>query len=103
MGSLPPANTQQWLTFSLNSEPSKIQFTIYSPEQEFRISRLIKPFCRPEHVDTFDEKELSRVQDLLDRDTLQTRWLNRTNPLGRHYSEFEQIVARTGLAFRPIR
>ena len=47
-------------------------------------------------LDTFDDKELARVENLLNTDGQQARWLNWTNPLGRHYSEFtsEQLVAR---------
>jgi len=102
VGSLPPANTQQWPTFGLN--PETFDDPIYNlqiPEEEFQDLVSAPIFYKAisadlNSLDTFDEKELSRVQDLLDSDRRQTRWLNWTNPLGRHYSEFtpEQIVAR---------
>ena len=102
MGSLPPANTQQWPTFSLN--PETFEDPIYNlqiPEDEFNDLISAPIFYKAiatdmTTLDDFDEKELSRVQALLEQNDQQPRWLNWTNPLGRHYSEFtpEQIVAR---------
>ncbi len=102
VGSLPPANTQQWPTFGLN--PETFEDPIYNlqiPQQEFEDLVSAPVFYKAIATDlsaleTFDEKELTRVQDLLETSDQQPRWLNWTNPLGRHYSEFtpEQIVAR---------
>ncbi len=102
VGSLPPANTQQWPTFSLN--PETFDDPIYNlqiPEDEFNDLISAPVFYKAiatdmTTLDDFDEKELSRVQTLLEQNDQQPRWLNWTNPLGRHYSEFtpEQIVAR---------
>ncbi len=102
VGSLPPANTQQWPTFSLN--PETFEDPIYNlqiPGDEFNDLISAPVFYKAiatdmTTLDDFDEKELSRVQTLLEQNDQQPRWLNWTNPLGRHYSEFtpEQIVAR---------
>ena len=102
VGSLPPANTQQWPTFNLN--PETFEDPIYNlqiPEEEFNDLISAPIFYKAiatdmTTLDDFDEKELSRVQALLEQNDQQPRWLNWTNPLGRHYSEFtpEQIVAR---------
>lgn len=102
VGSLPPANTQQWPTFSLN--PETFEDPIYNlqiPEDDFNDLISAPVFYKAiatdmTTLDDFDEKELSRVQALLEQNDQQPRWLNWTNPLGRHYSEFtpEQIVAR---------
>ena len=102
VGSLPPANTQQWPTFSLN--PETFEDPIYNlqiPGDEFNDLISAPVFYKAiatdmTTLDDFDEKELSRVQALLEQNDQQPRWLNWTNPLGRHYSEFtpEQIVAR---------
>ena len=100
--SLPPANTQQWPTFGLN--PETFDDPIYNlqlPADEFNDLLSAPVFYKAisadiNSLDTFDDKELARVQNLLNNDTQQPRWLNWTNPLGRHYSEFtpEQLVAR---------
>ena len=102
VGSLPPANTQQWPTFSLN--PETFEDPIYNlqiPGDEFNDLISAPVFYKAiatdmTTLDDFDEKELSRVQTLLEQNDQRPRWLNWTNPLGRHYSEFtpEQIVAR---------
>ena len=102
VGSLPPANTQQWPTFGLN--PETFDDPIYNlqlPADEFNDLLSAPVFYKAisadiNSLDTFDDKELARVQNLLNNDAQQPRWLNWTNPLGRHYSEFtpEQLVAR---------
>jgi len=102
IGSLPPINADDWPQFKLDPK------TFDDPLYRFELSSdeladlvLTPSFYKAVNADEesltdWDEKESLRIEDRLARDGDPSRWLNWTNPLARHYSEFsvEQLVAR---------
>ena len=102
IGSLPPISADDWPQFKLDPK------TFDDPLYRFELSNdelsdlvLTPSFYKAIKADEdslsdWDEKESLRIEDRLARDGEQIRWLNWTNPLARHYSEFsvKQLVAR---------
>jgi hypothetical protein len=102
IGSLPPVSADDWPQFKLDPK------TFDDPLYRFELSNdeladlvLTPSFYKAVKADEeslidWDEKESVRIEDRLARDGEQIRWLNWTNPLARHYSEFsvKQLVAR---------
>ncbi|MEC7565635.1 MAG: BatA domain-containing protein [Planctomycetota bacterium] len=102
IGSLPPNNADDWPQFKL--DPKTFDDPLYRFElstEEVADLVLTPSFYKAVNADEdslidWDEKESLRIEDRLAEEDDRIRWLNWTNPLGRHYSEFsvEQLVAR---------
>jgi hypothetical protein len=102
IGSLPPISADDWPQFKLDPK------TFDDPLYRFELSSdeladliLTPSFYKAVRADEaslidWDERETVRIEERLARDDDQIRWLNWTNPLARHYSEFsvKQLVAR---------
>ena len=102
IGSLPPVSADDWPQFKLDPK------TFDNPLYRFELSNdeladlvLTPSFYKAVSADEeslidWEERESVRIEERLATDDDQIRWLNWTNPLARHYSEFsvKQLVAR---------